>query len=329
MLKKILPLFFLFNILLIAPVHADKEYKFTLNKDLENKQIIYEWDNHIENFSFQMISPSNQIYSLGSYDLLNYDEDNNKVNISFSNLQSGQWKVIFKGDSNPVGLNNQIVDYYPTIEEEPKESETVPENNESEKKDIIVIGAETNNTEEKSEESEEIFEENTQDTEENSQEQLSNEEELKLKEKEDLALIRESERKEASQSKKDEKVKEEQLEKEKELEAQREASEVTLNFEESVEPEETNQTEDNEEKVIILGTDGAESPTTVNVEKSESDINMVNINADEERAKIENQIQRQNNKLMINNIIMVAPLIVSFILFILDLILKNSSKKKH
>lgn len=323
MLKKIIPLFIFINFLFILPVHADKEYKFTLNKELENKQIIYEWDNHIDNFSFQMVSPSNQVYALGSYELLDYDEENNRIEISFSNLQSGQWKVFFKGDTNPVSLSNQIVDYYPEINTSSLETEIIDENIDEQKQDIIVIGAENDKIEEENEESSEIEESFI---EENKSEEISEEEIQLLKEKEELALEREKERTEALQSKKEEKENEEQIKREQELEAQREESEIVLEFEETTE---TKQTEDsNEEQVIILGTDENASPTIVNVEKSESDINVVNINADEERAKIESKIQEENNRIMINNAIMVTPLIISIFLFIINLIIKKVPKKK-
>lgn len=315
-IKKIFPLFLLLIITFALPVHADKEYKFKINKTLENKQIIYEWENHIDNFSFQMISPSNQTFELGIYDLIEYNEESNKVIASFNSLESGQWKVIFKGDSTPVGLKNQIIDYYPSEESPASITESTNETTSETKKDIIIIGAPT---------PEPTIEPTIKPT----PEETTTEEEIIIEEideetkaKEELAKQRESERTKALESKKEKRLEEKEL---KEQQAEIEETEITLNMQEPIETptpvvEET-------ENVIILGTDENATPQTISVEKNEADINMVNINADEERAKIENQIKAEKTSKTIKIILMITPLIIVTVLFILNLVPKKNKKQ--
>ena len=355
MKKKILMLFAIVTSLSVLPVYADKEYKFTINNTLENKEIVYTWENTIDNFNFEMVSPSKNRYSLASYDQIEYSGDKNQVSIKFSELEPGTWKVFFRGDSDPRGLKNKIQDYVPEVETKEFVEPTTSEEEKS-STGVIIIGGSTEETKEeiKEEVKEEPKEELKEEVKEETKEQTESEEEVKeddvseeekveasdeeiLKRKESLKAERDSSRKvqketfdeikklKSEASKKEEEVVEVPSEDNKE--AEDETKEVLLNFEDTQDVPETK--EDDSQQVIFMG---GEQPTEITVDGDSlvtgtDELTIVNINADEERAKEVARIEKIAANRQRDNILMVLPLIISGILVFLDIIFEINRKK--
>ncbi len=350
MKKKILMLFAIVTSLSVLPVYADKEYKFTINNTLENKEIIYTWENTIDNFNFEMVSPSKNRYSLASYDQIEYSGDKNQVSIRFSELEPGTWKVFFRGDSDPRGLKNKIQDYVPEVEtKEFVESTTSEEEKPS--TGVIIIGGSTEESKEevKEEPNEEVKEEpneeikeQTESKEEVKEDEASEEENVEasneeiLKRKEFLKAERDNARKEQKETFDEiNKLKSEASKKEEEVvevssenkEAENETKEVLLNFEDTQDVPETK--EDDSQQVIFMG---GEQPTEITVDSDSlvtgtDELTIVNINADEERAKEVARIEKIAANRQRDNILMVLPLIISGILVFLDIIFEINRKK--
>lgn len=354
MKKKILMLFAIVTSLSVLPVYADKEYKFTINNTLENKEIVYTWENTIDNFNFEMVSPSKNRYSLASYDQIEYSGDKNQVSIRFSELEPGTWKVFFRGDSDPRGLKNKIQDYVPEVETKEFVEPTTSEEEKS-STGVIIIGGSTEETKEeiKEEVKEEPKEEVKEEVKEETKEQTESEEEVKeddvseeenveasdeeiLKRKESLKAERDSARKvqketfdeinklKSEASKKEEEVVEVPSE---DKEAEDETKEVLLNFEDTQDVPETK--EDDSQQVIFMG---GEQPTEITVDSDSlvtgtDELTIVNINADEERAKEVARIEKIAANRQRDNILMVLPLIISGILVFLDIIFEINRKK--
>ena len=347
MKKKILALFTLIMSLSIVNVYADKEYKFTINNTLSNKEITYTWENSIDNFNFEMVSPSKIRYSIANYDNIEYDGNKNRISVRFSELEQGTWKVFFKGDSNPVGLKNTIKDYTPQEEVkdfgEPTSSSQDDIEETKSSSDIIIIGAPEPTTipEEPKEEIEDVKEEveieEPEKSEEKTDEEVIEEENSEeiLERKALLKAERDAARsiqKEilSSYSKPIEKI-EEVIDEElvDDTEEENEDGEVLLNFDDISNLPVEELKDDETQQVIFMG---GEETTEVNV-NSESlvtgtdDLTIVNINADEERAKERARQERIKANQTRNNILMVLPLFIGIILTILDIIFEIKRKK--
>lgn len=353
MKKKITALFLLLIGLGVTNVYADKEYKFTINNTLENKEITYTWENTIDNFNFEMVSPSKVRYTLTNYEDIYY-EGNNTIRIRFPELEQGTWKVFFRGESNPVGIKNTIKDYIPdTTEPSEFKEPDVSSKTSEEENGVIIIGGFTE-TETETEEVKETEEPKDNVKEETKTEEVETEtetepetEEVEVDTKEasdeDIAKRKEilkSERDSAKTIQKEtlqnygKKTIKEDLEEDTQSEDSEEEisenTEVLLNFDDVQDVEETEDAEtEDTQKVIFMG---GEETQTVNVDENSlvtgtDDLNIVNINADEERAKEKARQERIAANKTRNNILMVLPLFATLILAILDVLFEIKRKK--